>query len=72
MSIFFLDMCLNGLVLDSTGIAKQNQPSLLGFYTYYGQWNEKPSFKHVRVGRFLNWHEPTIRWMVIAVILKTL
>ena len=56
-------MCLHGLFIDSTGIAKQHTSSSLGLYLNYKLFNGKRSFKHVNSSQFLFWY-PTYGWQV--------
>ena len=54
-----LAKCLNGMIIDSTGIAKQHQPSLLGLYSIHKLGINLPtlngarSFKHANHNSFL-------------------
>ena len=61
-------MCLNGVVVDSTGIAKQNIPSLLGFYSNHGLSSGKQSFKHTDSEYFLYWYPPSNTWQVSSIV----
>ena len=62
-SILFLDKCLHGLIIDSTGIAKQYQLSALGLYLNHKLFNGVLSFKHVDRELFL-YKFPDDKWRV--------
>ena len=66
--ISFLDICLNGFVIDSTGIAKQHTPFLLGLYLNHNVSNGKQSFKHVNENIFLYWNLTHGQWVVSKAI----
>ena len=63
MSISFLDLCLNGLVIESSGILRRDEHRTLGFYNNHELVNGKRSFKHVTDERYLYW-SPVDKWMV--------
>ena len=60
---FVLDKCLNGLIIDSTGIAKQYQPKSLGLYLNHKLFNGERSFKHVNNHDFF-YRVPPNKWKV--------
>ena len=57
-------MCLHGLVIDSTGLAKQHQSTSLGLYLNHKQSNGKRWFKHVNEIPFLYWNPILRQWAV--------
>ena len=64
---FLLDLCLNGLVIKSSGIARHHEYRTLGFYVNHGLANGKKLFKHVTDERYLYW-SPVDKWTVSRIV----